>query len=385
MFNLKKNNGSVLVMVILIAAILGILGVTSLSFSVNENKYAVKEHEYQQAYYIARGGAEAVASYLYNNQHTVPELNEMLSKTTDDLNNKDATSFGGGSFKASIMTGNSTNLLIESKGKFNGIEREVKLLLSRQDLFDDNAALVLDNILDFSDGFVTGNLLADETATLEIKQQATLYGETLYKDLDYESPVKNPFPYVLPFEEMGLVQNSDFDYTASNPLTLNSDGEYEDHYIGNLTMGNNDLSFNLSNDMDLYLNNLSAGGNLTVNGSGKLTLYVKEVNDFRCEIITSENSLLLIVVYKESEDETLTGTLTIKTGNSGAENLYIFAPENTVDLSASTKIKGAIIADTIAIGSGQTYVTFVKPIYDIYNDDVGFNKYTYEMAQWMED
>lgn len=385
MFNLKENDGSVLVMVILIAAVLAILGVTSLSFSVNENKYAVKEHEYQQAYYIARGGAEAVASYLYNNQHTVPELNEMLSKTTDDLNNKDATSFGGGTFKTSIMGGDSTNLLIESKGSYKGIEREVKVLLNRQDLFDDNAALVLDNKLTFSDGFVTGNLLADETATVEIRQQATLYGETLFKDLDFESPVKNPFPYVLPFEEMGLVQNSAYDYIATDPLTLSSEGEYEDHYIGNLTMGNNDLTFSLSSDMDLYFNNLSAGGKLTVTGSGKLTLYVKEVDDFRCEINTSENALLLIVVYKESEDEIPAGTLIIKTGNSGAENLYIFAPENTVDLSASTKIKGAIIADTISMGSGQTYVTFVKPIYDIYTDEIGFNKYTYEIAEWMED
>lgn len=283
------------------------------------------------------------------------------------------------------MTADSTNLLIESKGSFKGIEREVKVLMNRQDLFDDDAALVLDNKLTFSDGFVTGNLLADETATVEIKQQATLYGDTLFKDLAFESPVKNPFPYDLPYEEMGLVKNSDYDYTASDPLTLYSDGDYEDHYIGNLDMGNNDLTFDLSGDMDLYFNNLSAGGKLTVTGSGKLTVYVKEVDDFRCEINTSESALLLIVVYKESEDEIPAGTLIIKTGNSGAENLYIFAPENTVDLSASTKIKGAIIADTIAMGSGQTYVTFVKPIYDIYTDEIGFNKYTYEIAQWMED
>ncbi len=68
-----KNNeqGSILVMVILIIAVLSILGTAFLTLSVDENKFAIKEHDYQQTYYIARAGAEATAIYMEKTTLTI--------------------------------------------------------------------------------------------------------------------------------------------------------------------------------------------------------------------------------------------------------------------------------------------------------------------------
>jgi hypothetical protein len=97
-----NNKGSTLVMLVLILAILSVLGTSLLSISVNENKLAIKEHDYQQAYYIARAGAEATAKYLSNNHIGIASLNSLISTSQTDLTDKDATDFGGGNFKVSL-------------------------------------------------------------------------------------------------------------------------------------------------------------------------------------------------------------------------------------------------------------------------------------------
>lgn len=142
---LKNNQGSTLVMVILIIAVLSILGIAVLNASINDNRYAIKEHDYQQAYYIARAGAEATAVYLSDFSMSTTALAPYISDPNGNFNNKTETRFGGGYFKVSLFnTENKSNQkIIRSEGYYNGLTKTVYYSIIKGSIF--NSAIISRN------------------------------------------------------------------------------------------------------------------------------------------------------------------------------------------------------------------------------------------------
>jgi len=62
-----SQRGSVLILIIVVMSVLSILGVAVLNASVSENNQTVYQEKNIEAYYAARSGAEAMASYLIGN------------------------------------------------------------------------------------------------------------------------------------------------------------------------------------------------------------------------------------------------------------------------------------------------------------------------------
>lgn len=66
---LKKEEGSVLVMVIIIMFVVTIIGTALLRVAVAENTFTHKQEDKLQAYYIARSGAQSLAEYLIKGEY----------------------------------------------------------------------------------------------------------------------------------------------------------------------------------------------------------------------------------------------------------------------------------------------------------------------------
>jgi type II secretory pathway component PulK len=92
MFNFNnKRNGSTLVLVIMVFAVLMIFGTFILGFTVTENKQAMYYQNKTQAYYIAKSGADIVEVALIsslNDTDSVSHYNKLLDyyKTPKDVN-----------------------------------------------------------------------------------------------------------------------------------------------------------------------------------------------------------------------------------------------------------------------------------------------------------
>lgn len=106
----KKSSGYVLIVVLCVFSVLTILGTAFLSFSTNENKIVNKQKDNMQAYYAARAGADAIASYLVEYPNQVTTLKNgatTLKPCSGNLN--------GFTFVTSVTDGLSGNIIITSK------------------------------------------------------------------------------------------------------------------------------------------------------------------------------------------------------------------------------------------------------------------------------
>jgi hypothetical protein len=415
-----------------------LLGIGLIDSSINESKISNKEHEYQQAYFIAKAGAEATADFFYRTPNSDESLEKYLIAKDDNILDNMENYFGGGSFKFGIMakTG-STDLIVESICEYNGIEKKIRTLLKQEAPFGNYAALTVLNQLTIEDGFVKGNLMGPNKDKIYIKQDESFDEEKysiIYKQLTYKPPKIESTLYdlydntTLPLKrnllgnkEFDPTNYEDYDYTATNDLSLDlsltSTGpfvyvDYDDddvsdqtdyYYLGDLDLNAYDFNFDLGSynkTVKLVFNKLAAKGNMNITGTGKLIINVQEA-DLTCLLTTDSNAMLELSTYLDIErdndpnnDDVEEGTLTernnpygeiyIKTGNSGAENLYVYAPDKTVKFGSNTVIYGAAIANDVIVNQGTTEINYVEPNYAFTGHDIGFYEYTYKPYQSLE-
>ncbi len=90
---LKNQQGSVLVLVLVMMLSLTVLGTALLSSSIIDKKQAVRQDRNNEAFYFARSGAEAVAHYLQQNPDKIQDI---LIQGEDEVN------IGNGKFIISV-------------------------------------------------------------------------------------------------------------------------------------------------------------------------------------------------------------------------------------------------------------------------------------------
>jgi type II secretory pathway pseudopilin PulG len=126
-FYKRKKKGAALATILMVFAVLSILGTTMLSVSLSENKQVTRQENNIQAYYAARAGADAMASYIIDNPGKV---GEMISKTSS-IPGKGA--FNGVNFEVKVIKDAITGeLTIQSTGRANNMaSSSVNLTLSK--------------------------------------------------------------------------------------------------------------------------------------------------------------------------------------------------------------------------------------------------------------
>lgn len=385
---LKNNRGSTLVMLLLMLAVLSMLGIALLNTSINENRYAIKEHDFQQTYYIARAGAEATADYMFYNYLSTSQLNLYLSKSSNDETNKLSTDFAGGSFKVSMFRTLSLDkqLVIESIGDYKGLSRNVRIALEEKNLFD-SAVIALNeiNIENPSNNNIYGDIatIGDPTQKIILKNMDfedniddILTDSRDPNDIithDYHQ-ISGNFPEVdVPNANSALPE--DVALLPSAEVTYN-DGIYSDKYIGDLNLGSDNLTVNtLGHDMFLIFDNLKGNNStITIGGGGTLEIYVNDMKDFKGDIVIYDDSQVVILANGSGE-------INYKTGSSSA-SLYIYAPEATVNISANYLVIGSIIANNVNLKSSGD-IEFNSTTGD-FPSNVSIDMHSYKILEWLE-
>ena len=119
--NLRKENGSVLVLALVVMLSLLLLGGALIQYAVFNFRAVAVDEQLMQAYYIARSGADAMAEAIITDPTILDDIG--LPATSE------ATSLGNGTFVVSINeTGG--NLNIVSTGEVNGLTQVVSLVLN---------------------------------------------------------------------------------------------------------------------------------------------------------------------------------------------------------------------------------------------------------------
>ncbi len=121
--SLRDERGSALIVVLMIMVVLMILGVVFMNTSVAENKFAAKNEDRLQAYYLARTGALAMTEYIIQGEMDVDKIINITSKPNKQI--------GGGSFTVTVEKVIDTNNYdVISVGEFNGVTQTAKILIT---------------------------------------------------------------------------------------------------------------------------------------------------------------------------------------------------------------------------------------------------------------
>ncbi|NLA04593.1 MAG: hypothetical protein GX881_02610, partial [Firmicutes bacterium] len=116
----RNQRGSVLVFVLVAAAALLTLGVTLSNVAVSDQSQALRQQENNEAYYIARSGAEAVEAVLIKD---LGNINNYLGQSTE-------AALGQGRFEATVSDGGDGVVIIESTGYAGNRSEKLTLTLT---------------------------------------------------------------------------------------------------------------------------------------------------------------------------------------------------------------------------------------------------------------
>ena len=173
----KKNKGAALIVVIVVMAVMIILGTALINISLSNNKQVIYQQKSNQAYYMARSGADAIASYIIKNPN---EVKSIINKTSSSP----ATgTIGTNSFRVQVINGASTgNVLIKSTGIVSGAPSvNASLTLIQITSKFSNAIVVSSDAPDLNGSTINGNIITNALASsMDISKKGTVNGRITY-------------------------------------------------------------------------------------------------------------------------------------------------------------------------------------------------------------
>lgn len=363
---MKGNRGSALAITIIVVAVLAILGVALLNITLAENKFSIHEENRIKAYYIARAGAEAVASYIADKNNPKATIQSLVAK------DKAQTNFGGGYFEVDFPINSVYTPTIRSTGTYRGISQTVTLPMKKKYYFD--AALYITEGLTLPEDEIQNNHLIYGTVNIhenkydELKDQLNLQnGEPKSTDIEPEHP-QNP----------GLPNYSTSLWTILDGTTVTASDTHNLHSFDTININTNALvTFDTSaGDIKVYANYLNVYNNaqVTVIGGNALHIYIGTKLDFK-QILTTVGDTKVIFYLLDGS------TAEFKTGNTGF-NGAIIGPGATVDMK-STVINGPVMAGCLNIGS-DTNIKFDAQSGNgnMYPEDLGMGSLGYSRGNW---
>lgn len=312
---IRNNKGSTMIVVLLVMVVLMILGVVIMNTSVAENKFAKKNEDKVQAYYIARAGAQAMAEYLINGGGQ-----ELFNKTSAPN-----SQIGGGTFTVTVeddlIANNTINII--SVGEYNGTSQTAKIRLSTSGygpggVFQYGIAARTRIFLDQQSNniFISDARLVSAGAIGSIRLGNNIYAnrgngtETLPREYDKDLsfpgiiiPVGCP---ILTAFAITSVENNPIHRKVEGNLNLNSP----------LRIGGNGI-------VHIYVN-----GNLTMGGSGRI------------EVVPGAQLYLYI-----------TGnSVTFKGSSSANGSIFLYAPNALVNFdNANLIFNGSIVGNEVRL------------------------------------
>ncbi|MFW6022190.1 MAG: hypothetical protein ACOCQW_01550 [Halanaerobiaceae bacterium] len=377
--SLQNENGMSFVLILLLITIVIIIGGAISYSSVFQLKTSMDNIKRSQAYYIAKSGAEVVATAI-EKEKIAPE----------DLFWKESTpnQFGEGEFSVDIEKDGSS-ILINSTGTVEDINENLTLELTEGSSPLDMAFFGMEDIT-MSNGIILGNLGTNSTGAglVNLENSPSISGD-LYIGPDGERDTTITYPsHTTDFSVRNLREKREypepkfpeppssmmFYYYRGNELIVGYDnddswfGSHKDYMVVGHNMKYNKivvetkLIINIY-DYDLYINtknfSVIGEGEVIVNtkGKGKLKLFIDKefILDASAAFNENGNSEDVILFYGGTKEINPAGE-TIFNGN-------LFSKEAPITISGSGGITGNIISGGEKIEITGNASAHVRTIY----------------------
>jgi hypothetical protein len=352
---LNEESGAALVMTLIVMLVLTILGTALLNISLAENKFAKRNEDKLQAYYIARSGAHAVAEYIAKDNSGDAE--NMFGFTSV----KNITHFINGEVQVTVLEDaiNDDILHISSQGIFNGISQTAKIRFHKTGGLFDFAVIAQDDVVTGNNTTINGDLLSID-GTIK-RGNGTPY--TTETDLILPG-IEEPDEY-----SRTLALHNLFKTDVTIPLV-----HPNDTYIENKP-GIYDYYFK-TGSIDLKQSKLVVKDitGLTPNGTKPnlvVHLYVEGdiTVDTQSYFDVDPNALLFIYVI---------GERTIEFSGAGIPSrVYLYAPESDIvwqNAQPSTIVNGGMVGKNVNVSENVT-ITHNKGLGDYANLTTAFYRW----------
>lgn len=238
--NQKNEQGSALVLVLIMMLIMTVLGTSLLATAQASTKMTIYQENSMKAYFLAESGARTLAEYIMDTP-TVNIASLLASKETENV------SIGGGNFKLEIQESNG-DLVITANGVVGGVSNQATVVLEK----------VVGNIFDYTI-LSLGDISIANHVTV-IGDVATNSGPDDVSTAPNASPQKNK-----------VITNAGLSLPSIEvPSTY--DQVFSTKVIGGETIA-------VSGEMKVHLSEgvaLSNKKNLTVSGNGTLHLFLSK-------------------------------------------------------------------------------------------------------------
>ncbi|MBU3177513.1 hypothetical protein KPL47_14335 [Clostridium estertheticum] len=359
---LQKRKGSSLLIVLAIASILVILSAAVGTGVVWEANNARNQEKKTQAYYIARSGAAATAKWLENmtdaeaskfNALTFPlnSKNNVFKNGTYDItiNKIDQQLFvesvGRVKSGTSYVTDTVTSVL---KSEASNIVASIKTSIFGVDGVNINSPIKGDigtnstnaGAIYYNGNYLTGDIYIPSAGDLKkIVTKVSWAGDLVIKraDNEYQEPTY-PINPGSPLNKGSV--------TISTPTSIDANSYYDNINI----VSNTTLTINIGEgDNTLSIKNLFLSGNIKINGTGRLRLYVEGLilTGYGSNLNSDTDSKNLILYYNGS-------SLTLDNGVKF--NATIYAPNTNIDLEGGATINGSIVGKTVKTGNNAQVI-----------------------------
>lgn len=358
---MKNERGSILALTLVIFAVLMILGISTLSLAINENKQAIYHQNKKQAYYIARSGAEATEAAILSIDKE-EEKEGLLSNLPKDIQIENME-FENGSLEYVNLKMEDGELIIESKAKVGNAEETLTKVLGIVE--NDN----IGQYIGIEYGiFFTGNLKVEKQSFGNVNKDLKIGTSRSESDVDNMKIPKSvrekittglnityPLPK-LPDLPEGLEISNDSPVTS-----ISSSVQFTgpDVQFNGLTINTN------NHDIDIIVKKVTflTSKEIQINGTGKVRLFVKkgmqfnnqndinkggkpnqlEIYYYGEELEISENINICANIFVDEVDIIIS-----KPGNLDVHG-FIYAPESSIKWYGNGSVNN-IIGNTIIIG-----------------------------------
>lgn len=325
---LKNRRGAALAVTIIIFFILTILGTTVLAISLSENKQVAIQENKMKSYFVARGGADAMASFLISNP---AELDGIIQKTklgpaVGEIDGRDFEIY---------VTGTEHEFIIESISYSPQGTEESRVYLTMKELNLLDHAIFADQIIDTGNNVTIngdigtnrasitfGNTLINGNITLGVAATPSDVAEAESNIVPGHLVNTLTVPMVLP-----SINPADFPTVIENgTIDINTE---------NYTMVDGKLKGTLSNI------NINGNTQFYAHGGGQVHLYISgSISASGTATIGTDSETKLYIYYDKSD--------TIEFNGSPDSNVTIYAPNATIEYNGggNSEIFGSFICNT---------------------------------------
>lgn len=348
---IRNDKGSTMIVVLLVMVVLMILGVVIMNTSVAENKFAKKNEDRIQAYYIARSGAQTVAEYIING-----EGEDLIGKTSDPN-----TQIGGGTFTVTVAEDTSNDLInITSVGEYNGTTQTAKIGISTTGggpggIFQYAIAAV--NSVTLAGGNGNGTNVEGDLVYKNASGSISLDKASYNNKVSNDPPTHDPnliFPEIVP----PTTYNETYP-TITSSRTINS-------------------SINAPKFVSVGTIDLGGSSNLNITGDGIVHMYVTGT------ISSGGNSSITVSPQAELYVYVIGNGTVHFSGSSTAGAIFLYAPNSLVKFTnAQLSYSGAIIGQNVQLQNNQTII-FDSTMFNNVNLDKTYLGTEYTGYSWFD-